>query len=313
MLRKLEDKKKRIAQVKGVSSVTWAGFWVNAALGAFKILIGFLSNSRALVADGVHSLSDMASDVGILVGVRYWSAPPDAKFPYGRYRLESMISLSIGVILAFAGAGVIWDAAAMLFEPRSGQAGNIWALMLCLVSMALKEWLYRWTMRRGIELNSAAVQANAKDHRSDAISSIPTALGIAVSLWFPSLSHIDLIAALIVGLFILYSAWEICLPATLTLLDRGADKALVEKIKKISLRVNGVKGIHDLRTRYMGMALQVDMHVAVADSMTVTEANRIAHELEDLLCSDEAAGEIGVTIYDVLVHVDPWVARAEVR
>ncbi len=294
------------ARAREISRVTWVGFWVNVFLSIFKIGAGFMGNSRAVVADGVHTLSDLITDIAVLVGVRFWVSPPDDGHPHGHKRLESLVALSIGVLLAAAGVGIAIDAAERMGSHSAEKAGSLLALLAALSSVVLKEILYRWTAEKARDLKSEAVRANAWDHRSDAVSSVPIALAVAISLWFPAFAIVDLVGALIVSVFILHAAWKICLPAVNTLLDKGADAAVRARIKETALSVPGVRGVHDLRTRFLGQELQIDLHVSVDGSLTVEEGNRIAHELEDALCSPETAERIGVEIHDALIHIDPW-------
>lgn len=294
------------ARAGEIRRVTWVGFWVNLVLSAIKIGAGFLGNSRAVVADGVHSLSDLVTDVAVLVGVRFWMAPPDAQHPHGYKRLESLISFVIGVVLGVAGVGIAYDAISRIGHQGDEQVGSLLALFAALLSVVSKEILYRWTIRKGRELKSDAVEANAWDHRSDAISSLPIVVAVAVAMWFPALAVVDLLGALLVSGFILHAAWKICIPAVHVLVDGGTDENICAKITEQARRVEGVKGVHKLRTRFLGQGLQVDMHVAVDPDMTVRESHTIAHAVENVLYTPEATAYLGVEIFDVLVHIDPW-------
>ena len=294
------------ATVSGISRVTWIGFWLNAFLAAFKIAAGILGNSRAVVADGVHSLSDLITDVALLVGVHFWVAPPDDAHPYGHKRLESLLSLAIGIILAVAGAGIAIDAVQRLAKPGEEHAGSLLALGAALLSVVVKEALFRWTLTKGRQLRSSAVEANAWEHRSDAIASLPVALTVAVTLWFPSLAALDLLGAVVLCGFIEYAAWKICKPAVDTLLDKGADPALSGRIIVFVSEAPGVECVHALRSRYLGQDLTLDLHICVNGNLTVTAGNAIAHNLEDALYSDRATEVLGVAVVDAVIHVDPW-------
>lgn len=305
------DFKNRMAErdrerMHGIFRVTWVGFWVNLFLTAFKISAGFMGNSRAVVADGVHSLSDLLTDLAVLVGVRFWMAPPDNEHPYGYKRLESLISFIIGGSLGLAAIGIVWDAVSRIGEQGDERVGSWVALTAALSSVVLKEILYRWTLKRGRELKSAAVEANAWDHRSDAIASIPTSIVVALAMWFPSLAVLDLLGAVLVAVFILHAAWKICVSATHVLVDGGVDAGVIAKISEFACRTPGVKDVHDLRTRYVGQGLQVDLHASIDAALTVGEGNIIAHALEDSLYTEEAENYIGLEIFDVVVHIDPW-------
>jgi cation diffusion facilitator family transporter len=286
--------------------VTWVGFWINLILSVVKIAAGILGNSRAVVADGVHSLSDLVTDIVLLVGVRFWMAPPDATHPYGHKRLESLVSFSIGILLGLVGIGIAWEAISRIGQQEGERVGSLLALSAVLATVIIKEILYRWTAKKGRELKSEALGANAWHHRSDALSSIPISVAVAVAMWFPAWAVVDLIGAIVVAGFILYAAWKICLSAARVLIDGGTDDKVQARIAEYAVRTPGVMSVHDLRTRFIGQGLQVDLHACVDANLTVGQGNAISHALEDALCSAEAAAYIEIEIFDVLVHIDPW-------
>ena len=285
--------------------VTWIGFWINLFLSGFKILAGFMGNSRAVIADGVHSLSDLITDLAIIIGVRFWTAPPDAEHEYGHKRLESLISLSIGIVLAIAVIGIALDAVGRIGHQQGERVGSLLALFAALLSAFSKELLYRWTKKKAVELKSDALEANAWDHRSDALSSLPIAAAVAVSMWFPAFAIVDLIGAILVAIFILYASWTICKGAVHILLDGGAGPEVHNRITGYVLKLDGVTGVHKVRTRYLGQGLLADMHVCVDGSISVARASEIAHHVVDALRSEDAQAQIGVDILEVLVHIDP--------
>jgi cation diffusion facilitator family transporter len=285
--------------------VAWVGFWLNLALSAFKITAGILGNSRAVVADGVHTLSDLITDIALLVCVRFWMAPPDHSHPYGHKRLESLVSFAISVLLVIVAIGIAWEALGRIGR-QEDTVGSVLALFAALSSVVCKELLYHWTAKKGRVLKSDALAANAWHHRSDALSSIPVCIAVAVAMWFPAWAVVDLIGAIVVAVFILYAACKICLSAVRVLMDGGTDAAMLEKISEYAKRTPGVKGVHDLRTRFVGQGLQIDLHACIDADITVGQGNEIAHALEDSLYTADAAAYIGVEIFDVLVHIDPW-------
>lgn len=289
-----------------ITRITWVGLWVNVFLTAFKITAGFMGNSRAVVADGVHSLSDLLTDIVVIVAVRFWVAPPDKDHPYGHKRLESLIALLIGALLAAAGVGIVIDALGRMGKQGDEPVGSLLALTAALSSVIVKEWLYRWTVKKGEGLKSDAVVAKAWDHRSDAFSSAPIVVAVAVAMWVPSLAVVDLLGAILVAGFILHAAWGICLSSARVLMDSGADEKTHARLAEFCARIQGVRGVHDLRTRYLGQGLHVDMHVDVDADLTVAQGNDIAHKVEDALYTAEATEYIGVEIFSALVHIDPW-------
>lgn len=294
-------------RMKQVSFVTWVGIWANLVLAIAKMGAGYFGNSRAVFADGIHSLSDLLTNIAVLVGVRYWLAPPDVDHPYGHQRLESLVSLFIGVLLAFVGFRIGYDALLRILNPipPSEHVGSLWALAAALFSVITKEILFRWTLYKAKTSKSSALEASAWECRSDAISSLPTVLAVAVALWLPQFAAIDAVAAILVACIIGRSAWKICREALDVLLDKGADPELIKKISSFSNTIEGIHDVHDIRTRYLGVALTVDLHAYVDSSLSLAQAHQLAHNLEDALCSPEGEAYLGVEICDALVHIDP--------
>ena len=287
------------SQTETVRRVTWVGLVINLLLAVGKITAGTIGNSRAVVADGVHSVTDMVTDVMVLVGARLWSAPADEDHPYGHRRLETLITVGIGLFLAVAGFGIAWDAITAFTEGEVRAATGI-ALFAALASIAVKEILYHWTVRAARRVKSSALKANAWHHRSDALSSLPAAAAAGVSMFLPGWAFVDLIGAVVVAMFILHAAWSICRPALDTLMDRAAPQEVLDALRKLAFSIDGVEDVHNLRTRYHGSSLLVDMHVGVDRTLSVGAGHDIGEAVEDLL------REKGPEIMEVLVHVDPW-------
>jgi cation diffusion facilitator family transporter len=289
-----------------VSRVTWIGLWLNLALAAFKIMAGTAGHSRAVVADGIHSLSDLVTDIVVLVGVRFWSAPADEEHPHGHQRMETMVTVVIGLLLAGAAVGIAWDAIAAMGRESVHRRGAV-AFGAAVLSIVVKEGLYRWTLRAARKARSSALEANAWHHRTDALSSIPAAAAVGLAWFVPAWGVADLAGALVVAVFILYAAWNICRPALEALMDKGADETTRAELEQVVCSVSGVKDVHSLRTRFMGNSLQVDMHIKVDGRITVDEGHAVALAVEDALYA------LGPHIHDVLVHVDPWLPEQAPR
>lgn len=279
--------------------VTWVGLWVNVILSALKIWAGIFGHSRAVLADGFHSLSDLVSDVALLIGVRFWSAPADDDHPHGHQRVESLITLGIALLLAVLSVMLVYDAALSSLAEERKSVGLI-AALAALLSIVVKEVLYRWTVYKGKELHSSALVANAWHHRSDALSSIPAALSAGIAHMAPGLAILDLIGTIIVAVFLCSAAWKIAWPALNELTDRGVCSETRTKLLKAAASVPGVRDVHDLRTRFLGAGVQVDLHVMVDGAISVEEGHRVATAVEETLLS------IGPQITDVLVHLEPW-------
>lgn len=280
-----------------VMHVTWIGLFVNVALSAGKLLAGIFGRSQAMVADAVHSMSDCVTDVVVLVGVRYWSKPPDASHPHGHKRIETIVTTIIGLALAGVGAGIIYIALVTLKDAPI--TPRIIAFIAALVSIAVKEGLYRWTVAVGKRIKSSAMVANAWHHRSDAFSSIPAAIAIAGAVLIPSWQFLDHVGAIVVSAFIFQAAWSISWPALKQLMDVGAPQKVCDRIKAIALNTPGVKVVHALRTRYIGSDLQMDVHVLVDGEISVTEGHDIAEEVKRRILAD------GPDVIDVTVHIEP--------
>jgi cation diffusion facilitator family transporter len=272
---------------------------VNLALCVLKFVVGILGASQALVADAVHSLSDSVTDITVYFGARFWSAPPDAEHPHGHGRIETLITFFIGIALALVGCALAYRAMVTLHEQHFASPG--WsAFVAACISIAAKEWLYRWNVRVGRRLKSSAVLANAWHHRSDALSSLPVALAVLGTRIVPDWGFLDHIATVIVAVLILYAAWEITVPAFRQLVDAGAAKKEREEILSIARQVDGVRSVHALRTRYIGPGLQADLHVLVDPAITVRDGHDIATAVTNRL------RERGPDIIDVLVHIEPF-------
>lgn len=282
-----------------IRKVTWVGVAVNLGLMGFKFAAGILGHSQALVADAIHSASDLITDAAILVGSRFWNSPPDADHPNGHRRFETLISLGIGLAVIAVGVFLDYDAVTALINRQESHPEMI-AAIVALFSVASKEILFRYTRNCGRKLRSQALEANAWHHRSDALSSIPVVIAVLLSIVFPNLWFIDSLGALLVGLLIIHSGYEIIKPSMHQVADGAADPETCEKLKAIALGVPGVISIHEFRTRYIGSDLQVNLHIVVASDMTLLEAHDLSESVERALI------ECGENVVDALVHIDPY-------
>jgi cation diffusion facilitator family transporter len=297
--------------------VTWVGVWVNLFLIAAKGLAGWWAGSRTLLADAVHSLSDLATDVVVLVGVRYWAAPADAEHPYGHRKIETLVTLIIALSLVLVGLfltyGALQALAKAAIEPPTEPpaiTAAIWtALAVALVSIVSKEILYRWTAAHGAALKSPALVANAWHHRSDALSSIPTAMTIGAgaagawqgrNLWF-----LDPVGTVVVAVMIIAAAWKLARPALATLLDAGVDRKLSAAIRETVVATPGVLSGHNLRTRFLGSdAAEVNLHILVDGGLTVADGHKISADVKYRLLALTVPG-LETRIVDVLIHIEP--------
>ena len=283
---------------KFVRKVTWIGLLVNLLLSGLKFAAGFYGRSQALIADAIHSLTDTTTDVAVIAGSLYWDRPPDEGHPYGHRRLETLVSVFIGIMLAAAGVGIGWQALATLHQEHGQPPGWI-AVLAALVSIVSKEILYRWTASAGKRIKSPALAANAWHHRSDAISSLPVLVAVGGAKIFPSWSFLDHVGAAVVSIFILHAAVKIIWPGISELIDVGAPREMQRKIHAIAFKINGVIEAHKIRTRYISTSIQVDMHIVVDGEISVREGHEIADDVRDRIIDEIEE------VVDVVVHVDP--------
>ena len=286
-------------QRKGVTFATLVGLLINVLLAAFKITAGIAGNSYAVLADGFHSVSDLVTDIALLVGVRFWTAGPDECHPYGHARIEYMVSLAITLVLILTAGGIVWGSIGNFVSGEVGITGKL-AVAAALVSIVVKEVLYRWTMVQGRKYNSSALFANAWHHRSDALSSIPAAAAAGLAMVHPNFKVVDLIGAIIVAVFIVWAAWKTARPALFALIDGSAGREARSKIYSVATRVDGVRDVHALRTRFLGQGVDVNMHVMVDAKISVEAGHAIAHKVEDALRA------LGPEIIHVTIHIEPW-------
>lgn len=281
-----------------IRRVTWIGLGLNLVLSAIKFAVGILGSSQAVIADAVHSLSDMSTDIAVIFGVGYWSAPPDDEHPYGHGRIETLVTTFIGVALAVVAVGIAYNALITVREVHLEQPGRI-AAAGPLFSIVVKEWLYRWTVAVGVRARSSAVVANAWHHRSDALSSLPALAAVVVSAWHPGWAFVDHIGAMVVSLFILKVSWDVLSPSLAELVDRGATRRERARIDQLARSVPGVLDVHRIRARRIGSRFLVDLHILVAPEITV----RAGHEVSEAVESELVAR--GPEIVDVVVHLEP--------
>lgn len=293
-----------VPREKNVRKVTWIGLFVNLFLSGLKFVAGVYGRSQALIADAIHSLTDLTTDVAVIAGSHFWSRPPDENHPYGHRRLETLVSIFIGIALAAAGAGIGWKALSTLHEMHGSPPSWI-AVVAAFVSIVCKEWIYRWTAAVGRRVKSSALAANAWHHRTDALSSLPVLVAVTGAMLFPTWSFLDHVGAAVVSIFILHAAMKIIWPGISELIDVGAPQEIQKKINMLALKNSAVKEAHKIRTRYISTSIQVDMHIVVDGTITVREGHDIADDVKDCIIAEIPE------VLDVIVHVDPPDAAQE--
>ena len=285
----------RANKLKARASYVGAGVNVSQTLN--KIGFGFLVQSAALIADGIHSLSDLLSDLLVIIAVRMGSREADYEHPYGHRRFETIATVILGVRLVLIAGGITWSVLERMAHPEHLPVPNPYGIGIAGLSILVNEWLYHYTKRIARQTRSKLLLANAWHQRSDAISSIVVLLGIgAVMLGYPLA---DAIAAIVVALMVAKIGLNLIFDSIKELVDTSLPPKLVSEIRKAIMTIDGVEGIHLLRTRQMGEDALIDAHIVVDPRITVSEGHTIGDTVRDELISrfDD--------IMDVLVHVDP--------
>jgi cation diffusion facilitator family transporter len=269
---------------------------VNLALTAVQMVVGLLAHSQALVADGIHSLSDLVADFVVLLANRHSRKEADEDHHYGHQRYETAASLVLGGLLLSVGAGMLWSAANKLGDPELIAKVKPVALYVALTALLAKELLFRYMLAAAERVRSSMLVANAWHARSDAASSLVVALGIIGNLMgYPLL---DPVAASIVGFLVAKMGWSFGWDALNDLMDRSASDEQIAQIKDILVHTPGVQGVHDVRTRKMGDMIMVDAHLEIDGNLTVREGHDIA-----TAARDRVMGQLPVL--DVMTHLDP--------
>lgn len=272
-------------RAKRANYITWVGFFTNLILTTFKLFAGIIGNSSAMIADAIHSLSDFATDIVVLVSFRIIRKPPDKNHDYGHGKFETFATTIIGVALLFVGLGVLYSGGKNIYSViilrKSISSPGIIALIAAFLSIIIKELLYRYTILVGNQIKSQAVIANAWHHRSDAFSSIGTSLGIGGAILLGDKWKIlDPIAAIIVSAFIIKVAYDISLGSIKELLEESIDESTENDMLNIIKKINAVIDPHDLKTRKIGNKIIIDIHIRVANSLSIVEAHNINNEIE---------------------------------
>jgi cation diffusion facilitator family transporter len=278
--------------------VTLVGVVVNTLLILLKFVAGIVGNSEALIADAVHSVSDLFTDAVVLIGIRVSQRPPDKTHHFGHARLETLASTVVGVALIGTAIYIGVDASLTIYHHNEYHP-TLLALLGAGISIVSKEALYHYTIRTGRRINSQLIMANAWHHRSDAFSSVAVFIGVGGTLIEPSWHILDAYAALLVSFFVVKVGLEILKDAFREFTDTAPQPEVIAKIKECALSVNGVEGMHDLRVRTSGGLYQMEIHIVVDGRLTVLEGHKIAKEVEGCLVED-----VG-NFNRIIIHVDP--------
>lgn len=282
-----------------IRKVSWLGLVSNFFLFGIKAIFGVLGNSQALVADAVHTLTDVSTDLAVLVGVKFWTKPPDQEHPYGHNRIEILVSIGIGIVLFATAVGIGYNALMAIRQEHLTPPSWI-AFWAALIAIITKEIIYRKTLAIGKRNKSSAVIANAWHHRSDALSSVPVAIAVAAAAINKNWAFLDHLGAFIVCLFIVRASWGIVRKAFQDMIDTGVSKQYIKEIKNLVVSIEGVKDSHAIRTRNIASKIFVDLHVLVDSSLSVKRSHNIAESVKKKLIDSQK------DIIDVVVHIEPY-------
>ncbi len=279
------------------SRSTWVSVWVNVFLSALQIAVGIFAKSQALIADGVHTLSDLVADFVVLFAGHHAKKDADEDHPYGHQRFETAASLVLGLLLLGVGVGMLWSAYEKLAAPETVQKVHVAALWVAASALIAKESLFRYMLKVAKRVKSSMLVANAWHARSDAASSLVVGLGIIGNLaGYPIL---DPIAAAIVGFMVCKMGWEFAWNALHDLMDRAVDEKEVAAIRTTLMQTPGVHNVHDLHTRKMGDMIVLDAHIEVDADITVEAGHDIAVMAQKQVLENHR-------VIKMMTHVDPW-------
>lgn len=282
---------------KDVRFVTLVGSVIDLLLGVAKLVVGYAAQSQALIADGVHSLSDLLTDFMVLFAAKHGSRDADEDHPYGHGRIETVMTVALGLALILIAVGITWDAVQRLFEPNLLSHPGWLVLVVAAISIVSKELIYQYTMRAAKRLRSKLLRANAWHSRSDAISSIVVFVGVLGAM--AGLEYLDAVAAVGVAIMIAKIGWDLAWHSISELIDTALDVERVESIRKTIEEVPGVVGLHMLRSRRMGADALVDVHIQVESHLSVSEGHQISEIVRQRVINNIEE------VTDVMVHIDP--------
>ncbi len=282
-----------------VTRAALLGLVVNLLLGTVKLIGGIIGNSFALIADAVNSIGDVVTTVVVLFALRVAQRPPDAEHPYGHTRAEGIAASNVALLIIVSALIIGWEAI-----QRFSVQHNIppaWTLWIAGANIVIKEGLYRYKVKIGRRTGSAAIIANAWDHRSDALCSLAVLIGLAmIRIGGPAFVWADEVASLVVVAAIIWSGAHLFRSSASELMDVQADPEFVDRIRGVAKSVSGVEDVETLWVRKSGLEFFADIHIEVDQHLSVAEGHRIGHEVKDQLLTAFP------NLRDVLVHLEPY-------
>ena len=279
-----------------ITRITWVGMITNFGLSILKLAVGYLIGSLALIADGVHSLSDLATDFAVLIGTAIAARPADKSHPFGHGKFETFAVIIVALALVFVGGGIAWKAIAT-YGQYHVRPNGLWIIVVALISLVTKEWLFRTTRDVADRCRSSALRANAWHHRSDALSSVVVLAGGGATLMGWGFG--DHLAGLLVGLMVLMVGGKLGFEALIELSEGSADKGTINRINDVITGFEEVHNAHRLRVRRVGRELIMDIHIVLDPHLTIKEGHSIVQRVESAV-QEGIDWPISLT-----VHVDP--------
>ncbi|MDL0432613.1 cation diffusion facilitator family transporter [Marinobacter sp. TBZ242] len=291
-----EHQENLTAELRAASRVTVIGMVLDAVLGVIKVIGGLLFHSQALLVDGIHSFSDVASDIVVLGVMRVSRQGPDADHPYGHQRIETMGTMVLGSFLIAVGAALAWDNTLRLMGESAVNLPEWPVLVAAAISVGSKEWIYRYTRHVGIRIRSDLIIANAWHSRTDAFSSIivlfSTAGAMLGYVWM------DILAAVVISIIIIRIGWKFTWDSVKELVDTGLSPEDTRMLKEVATNIDGVRNVHELRSRRMGHDIMLDIHLVVRPEISVSEGHQIGMQVV------AAMREQLDNILDINFHID---------
>lgn len=291
------DAATRAAQTREAHRVTLIGAVIDFAVGVAKMITGFVVGSAALVADGIHSFSDILTDLFVVAATHFGRQEPDSNHPYGHGRIETLATLWLGSVLIFVAGGIAWASIGRLLEGDPIPAPGAWAIGIAGVALLAKEWIFRYTMRVARRVNSRLLEANAWHSRSDALSTVVVLIGLVAAQ--VGVGWMDALAAIVVGIMVGQVGGRLLWESSRELIDTALPAEERDAMQRAAEAVAGVRSVHDLRARKLGSDILLDLHIVVPPRVTVSEAHEIGNEASRRL------RESFPNLHDVTFHIDP--------
>lgn len=278
--------------------VTVVGAIINIILAVVKMAIGIIGNSRALVADAVHSMSDLASDIVVVLGLYYGGQPADKNHHYGHKKIETVTEIILGILLIMVALKLTYDSIAAIWLKDFKHPTAI-TLIAAMISILSKEWLYRWTKNVALSDNNRVILANAWHHRTDAFSSVAVLIGLIFTQISSDFIIADAIASLLVSVLIFKVGIEIAINGYKRIIDTAPPTSYVDEIMDMIREFKGVKNPHSMKMRYIGSAIHMEVHIEVDPNISVRDGHDIAAGIKHMIKKHDKQ------VMDVIIHIEP--------